>query len=204
MKTIINAKNALITLFALECFSSLIYFLFSFISVNFYVSNLTYLLYRLMYIIGCIGLLYLPNEYISKTTQKIGLWTMIIHKGINIILYNILTLINPENTLYILFKNNFGESANVYFGLYSSIISLIVTTAFLMFIWGFQIKKSYKWWITLLFFLPGLISMTISFIGDYSPFLYEYQYQISEIITIIVYIIMAWLILKAYTTRNII
>jgi multiple sugar transport system permease protein len=65
-----------------------------------------------MYIIGCIGLLYLPNEYISKTTQKIGLWTMIIHKGINIILYNILTLINPENTLYILFKNNFDGISN--------------------------------------------------------------------------------------------
>ena len=203
MKTIINAKNALITLFGLECLCSFITLLLSFIVINTTISGSCYFLYRLGYIIACIGLLYIPSEYITKTAQKVGLWILIIHKIINIILYNILPLINQGITFYSLLQNNFGEDAYIYIGLYSTIVSFITVIAFLMFIWGFQIKKSYRGWITFLYFVPGLVLISLSLIDVYLPQnLIEYKYQIKEITEIIVFSMMLWLIHKGYKIKN--
>ena len=202
MKTIINPKNALITLFGLECICALINILFSFINVTPTISSSFYFLYRFIYIITCIALLYLPNEYITKITQKIGLWIILIYKGINIILYNILPLINPKNTFYSLFQNNFGDDASLYFGFYSAIISIITTTASLIFIWGFQIKKSYKIFITCLYFTPGLIAVIIPLVYAALHVHFPYQHLTLEIANAITFAIIIWLILKAHKEKT--
>ena len=198
MKSIINAKNALALLFLIPILTSAISFVIP-NDINHKIPTIIYLCCYLISGLSCLYLAHTENKLVTNKKQKIGLYLLSFYYIICDELINrFLSIINEKYTIYNMVSNMCTEQTEhiMYTSLIYSFFNLIYIIAFLIFIWGIPTKKSTKWQLTLLFFIPSIVRVVIP-IYDFI----ESQHLLYQTFDIACYGLMLFLVTKAYKSK---
>lgn len=205
MNAIINAKNAFALLFLIPILTSAISFIMP-SDINYKIPTATYLCCYLISGISCLYLACSKNEFIVTKKQKASMYILAIYYLIlNGLIGRFLSLISENYTLYNMVSNVCEDEAIkiTLTTLIYAFFGLIYCIGFLMFIWGISTKKSYRWLLTLIFFIPGIVDIICPLLASTIENIIEYRYMIVQTFDIACWGLMFYITLKAYKIINI-
>ena len=201
MNAIINAKNAFALLFLIPILTSAISFIMP-SDINYKIPTATYLCCYLISGISCLYLACSKNEFIVTKKQKASMYILAIYYLIlNGLVDRFLSLISENYTLYNMVSNVCEDEAIkiTLTTLIYAFFGLIYCIGFLMFIWSIPTKKSYRWLLTLIFFIPVIVDVICALLA----LTIEYRYMIVQTFNIACWGLMFYITLKAYKIINI-
>lgn len=204
MKSIINSKNALSALFLIPLLTSAISFTMT-NDVNYAVPTSIYMVCYFTLGLAYFYLATTENEYIINKKQKVSMYILFTYYLVwDALICRLLNLINKDWKVIKVVTDLCGdEKIGSIAGLFIyAIFGFIHIVAFLMFIWGIPTKKSYKWGLTLAFFIPMIESSILPFTQNIAENIIVYSNMIYNIAQIISNGLMLFLITKAYKPEN--
>ena len=200
MKTIINAKNAFAILFLIPILTSAISFIMP-SDINDKIPTATYLCCYLISGISCLYLACSKNEFIITKKQKASMYILAIYYLIlDGLISRSLSLISENYTLYNMVSNVCADETmiNIYTSMIYAFFGLIYWIGFLMFIWGIPTKKSYRWLLTLIFFIPSIVHIICPFLASTIENIFEYRDMIIQTFDIACWGLMFYITRYAY------
>lgn len=204
MNAIINSKNALSALFLIPILESAIAMAMPQDGIS--VTNvLINMVLSLLLGLSCFYLAKTDNEYITSKSQRIGMYILSAYNIVlDVIVWRLLVLINEDwNLMNLLIQICGNQSLSVTIGgILYSLFDLAYLVAFVMFIWGIPASKSYKSLITIIFFIPLILSVIISLLTATAENTADYGDLIIKTFNIMSDGLMFYLVFKAYKRKN--
>lgn len=200
MKSNVIAKNALALLFLIPILTSAISLAMPY-GVDYRIPTAIYLCCYLISGLSCLYLAYNENEFIKSKKHKITMYLLasyyIIFDGL---ISRLPSLISENYTIFNIMKNICEDQTmqTIYTSLVYAFFGLFFYIVFLMFLWGIPTKKSTKWLLTLLFFIPYSVDIIVPFFEN----IIEYRHILYSTLNITSEGLMFYIVLKAYKTKE--